>query len=130
MKADSFHESASFSKTQKISMLNLVNQRRSKEVLKKALKPPDHSFDFLLRPEADFPESSLQLAAELETLKKKVHALKREVKVLNFENGQLSYSLRKSREINKRLFLVLNDHGMLAECLGSSAVFKEVRSCL
>jgi len=110
-----------YNKTQKIDIVNLIKQRRSREILKKSIRTNDYIFNSLLR-----TENEEDMEEKIIRLKNRISTLKEDIKELDLQNKQLNNSLKKSRDINKRLLLILNDHGILAECISSSPIFKKV----
>lgn len=67
---------------------------------------------------------------QVETLKAKVKALKEETERLNEESAQLKASIKRAKEINKRLLLILYDQGLLNKGKSVFSLFHDVSAKL
>ena len=67
---------------------------------------------------------------EIEILKSSTKLLRSEIKKLKNENEELKSTLNRSREINKRILLILYDHGIMKEGSSIFSLFREVKNII
>jgi len=66
------------------------------------------------------------VSPQVEALNNKVKALKAEIEKLGKENEKLKVSLNRSKEISKRLLLMLYDQGLISEGKSILSLFHDV----
>ena len=66
------------------------------------------------------------ISPQVESLNNKVKALKAEIEKLDKENEKLKASLNRSKEISKRLLLMLYDQGLISKSKSVLSLFRDV----